>query len=209
MAWRSNSRPVSRQRSFWRRVADYMLAALLLGGLILLAARLGDPAPVEVGPGVQGRPVMNDGDSLTFGAVRVRLWGIDAPEYMQECGGHAGSEACGKTARRALSDMIGKATVSCVKQGEDRYGRLLGICSVGQINLNQRTAATGQAVSYGGYQAEEAQARAARLGLWALEFDRPSDWRKAHQGEAENTHVPPVAAGLRGWIDWALKRLFG
>jgi endonuclease YncB( thermonuclease family) len=38
--------------------------------------------------------------------------------------------------------------------------------------------AEGLAVAFGAYKSEEAQARSARRGLWASEFERPQDWRR-------------------------------
>jgi endonuclease YncB( thermonuclease family) len=36
------------------------------------------------------------------------------------------------------------------------------------------------AVAYGGYEAEEAEARATKRGIWATQFERPADYRKKH-----------------------------
>jgi endonuclease YncB( thermonuclease family) len=45
----------------------------------------------------------------------------------------------------------------------------------------------GFAVDYmrGGYKAAEAEARAAKRGIWAGEFDRPQDYRRQHPRRSE------------------------
>jgi endonuclease YncB( thermonuclease family) len=68
----------------------------------------------------------------------VRLEGIDAPEQRQSCTGDKGLEvACGKLASKALARLIGAAAVTCVLLGKDRYGRLLGECSIDSTSLNK------------------------------------------------------------------------
>ncbi|TIQ02261.1 MAG: thermonuclease family protein, partial [Mesorhizobium sp.] len=66
-----------RPRSLWRRLADYALAVLVLGLLILLAARLDRIETRKT----EGAAVVNDGDTITLGTERIRMRGIDAPEY--------------------------------------------------------------------------------------------------------------------------------
>jgi endonuclease YncB( thermonuclease family) len=38
--------------------------------------------------------------------------------------------------------------------------------------------ASGMAVAYGGYNREEAEARAQKRGLWGSDFKLPRDWRR-------------------------------
>ena len=70
-----------RRRSLWRRLVDYGLTVIILGLLILLAARLDRVETRKT----EGMAIINDGDSITLGAERVRMRGIDAPEYLQTC----------------------------------------------------------------------------------------------------------------------------
>ena len=163
-------------KSPWRRFFDYGLTVALFGLLAVLATRLDRPQVLER----QGHPIVNDGDSLTFGTVRVRLLGIDAPEQAQTCRLDGADYACGRRSREALARAIGAQAVSCSGSGHDRYGRLLAVCRVGEVELNSLQVRAGWAVAYGGYQAEEAKAKAARAGIWAGTFEKPQDWRRDH-----------------------------
>lgn len=44
---------------------------------------------------------------------------------------------CGQQASLALSDLIGRATVSCQPRDRDRYGRIVAICFKGSEDLNR------------------------------------------------------------------------
>lgn len=130
-----------------------------------------------------------DGDTLTLGAERIRLKGVDAPEFSQTCMRAGASYACGREARGELVRLIGQRTVVCEGWERDKYGRLLAACRACDADLNRALVENGWAVSYGGYQAEEAAAKAARRGLWAGDFDRPSAWRAAHGDAAGDEHT--------------------
>jgi endonuclease YncB( thermonuclease family) len=144
--------------------------------LALIAARLNR---VEVRHPA-GAVIVNDGDSLTLGTERIRLRGIDAPELAQTCEKDGAAYACGRRSRETLAQLVGGKAVSCTGSEHDRFGRLLGVCTAGGVDLNQTQVATGWAIAYGGYFEEEKQARLKRLGIWAGSFERPRDWRDSH-----------------------------
>lgn len=135
-----------------------------------------DPHPDSISGA--GRPV--DGDSLFVNSNEVRLKGIDAPEGRQTCTRDGADWACGDAARDELRRLIGKSVVTCQVLERDQHGRMLSICKAGGQDLNGAMVASGLAVSYGGYHAEEAAAKRARRGLWAGEFTMPRDWRREH-----------------------------
>ena len=182
-------------RGPWRRLFDYVLTAALFGLLALVAARM-DRLNMRR---EQGAVTINDGDSLTLGATRIRLRGIDAPEYTQTCTRDGGYYACGRMARQALVALIGGRPVICEGWQKDRYGRLLGECKAGGVDLNRTLVEAGWAVAYGGFQSEEAAARAARRGIWAGSFVEPQEWRRDHRQQPESRHDPlgGVLNGLR------------
>ncbi|TGQ09061.1 MULTISPECIES: thermonuclease family protein [unclassified Mesorhizobium] len=163
-------------RSPWRKLLDYGLAFLLLGLLILVAARL-DRFERRT---EQGTAIVNDGDSITLGVERIRMRGIDAPEYLQTCRQNGADYPCGKLARQSLVRLIAGRPVSCSGWQRDRYGRLLGDCRAGDTDLNQAQVQAGWAVAFGGFETEEAVARAAKVGIWAGSFEAPQDWRDSH-----------------------------
>jgi endonuclease YncB( thermonuclease family) len=193
--WNRQSR-----RGLWRRLCDYGLTVGLLGLLALLAAKL-DRHDMQT---QRGTAVVNDGDSITLGKERVRLLGIDAPEYSQVCQRGGADYACGRRAREALVQLIGRRPVSCSGTRRDRYGRFLGECIVGDVNLNRAQVVAGWAVAYGGYETEEAAARAAKAGIWAGTFDRPQDWRRHHGAAAEPKH-DDLLARIGDWLRQALR----
>lgn len=192
-------RALLRQRGRWRWLWDLLLAVAVLGLLGLLAARLNHAETRTL----QGRGVVNDGDSITMGTERIRLRGIDAPEFDQTCRSKGADYPCGRRARESLSTLIAGQPVSCSGRERDKYGRLLAVCVAGGRELNGGQVEAGWALAYGGYEAEEAVARRKGAGLWAGSFDRPRDWREMHGGMLEIEHAP--AGGIAEWLRWILR----
>ena len=71
-----------------------------------------------------------DGDTLRMGETALRLKGMDAPEMRQSCTRDGASYPCGKAARDALINLVGRRQPQCWITGRDRYGRSLARCSV-------------------------------------------------------------------------------
>jgi endonuclease YncB( thermonuclease family) len=184
-------------RSGWRKLWDWVLTFVILGLLILLSARL-DRTETR---SLEGRVTVNDGDSITLGVERIRLRGIDAPEFDQTCRRGAADYPCGRRARESLSALIGGRPVTCSGWQRDKYDRLLAQCTAGGRDLNRSQVEAGWAIAYGGYEAEEGAARGKGAGLWAGSFDRPRDWREMHGGMAESEHAVP------GILDWLRRML--
>lgn len=134
----------------------------------------------QTGETITGMGRAIDGDSLRIGTRELRLAGIDAPELHQTCERDGAGYPCGREARRVFSDMLARGAVTCTVRESDRYGRGLAICKQGEIEVNAVLVRQGQAVAYGRYDADERQARAARRGIWAGGFERPSDWRRMY-----------------------------
>lgn len=195
---RGNQRRRRGAKSPARRLLDLFLVLAVLGLTALIAARVEHLATQTLA----GQAVVNDGDSLTIGSERIRLKGIDAPEWDQTCHAPSGSYRCGRESASALREHVRGRPVSCEGWERDRYGRLLAVCSVGGVDLNRRQVADGWAVAYGAYDEEERQARAQQVGLWQGEFDRPRDWRTMRGDAGEGVH------DLIGMILNALRALF-
>lgn len=64
---------------------------------------------------------ITDGDTIRSDDLRVRLWGIDAPE-MDESGGPA--------AKEALRTIIAGQELTCEVKGRDRYRRTVARCEL-------------------------------------------------------------------------------
>lgn len=189
--WR---RAPAQPRSPWRKAWDGLLTVAILGLLMLLAARL-DRSETR---SLQGRVTVNDGDSLTLGAERIRLRGIDAPEFDQTCQKDGGNYPCGRQARQSLVMLIGGRPVSCAGWERDKYDRLLATCKAGGSDLNRGQVEAGWAVAYGDYRAEESAARQKGAGLWAGSFERRRDWREMHGGMTESEHA--TSGGILDWL---------
>jgi endonuclease YncB( thermonuclease family) len=121
-----------------------------------------------------------DGDSLRLAGEEIRLEGIDAPELQQTCRLGDRADPCGRTARAALRRLLAGGLVTCVSKERDRYGRLLARCRVRGVDVNAALVREGQAVAFGAYEREEADAKARYAGIWSSEFERPRDWRDRH-----------------------------
>jgi endonuclease YncB( thermonuclease family) len=156
-------------------LANAVKAILILVLLIGIAAALQSRRAAEV----TGTAVVHDGDTLTIAGERIRLQGIDAPEFDQICKDANGRDwACGAEAARRLRNLAGKALISCSITGADKYDRSLGDCYSGERNLAAAMAEAGLAVATDSYFAEEAKAKGAKRGLWRGSFELPVDWRK-------------------------------
>ena len=64
----------------------------------------------------------------------------------------------------------------------DRYKRYIGVCFLGDINLNQWMVRNGYAVAYRRYSKDyiedENYAKKNKIGLWSSNFIHPEKWRK-------------------------------
>ncbi|MDO9418983.1 thermonuclease family protein [Pararhizobium sp.] len=185
---------------FVRRLSDIVLtvAGLLLAVLIVL--RL-DMANEET---VSGTVRVVDGDTLVLSGQSVRLAGIDAPELHQTCLRGNESWPCGREALGHLEALAAAGPVTCTTRGEDKYGRLLGVCRAGGLDLNAAMVSAGLAVAFGDYVREEAAARQASAGLWAGTFDLPKDWRARHN----SGHGPAKGDASRAGFFGRLFHLF-
>jgi endonuclease YncB( thermonuclease family) len=126
---------------------------------------------------------VNDGDTVTAkapdgGNRRIRLVGIDAPEYDQPFG---------REARDALAAQVGGRQIAVESHGLDQHGRVLGLLRVEGVDVNTRLVSQGYAWVFNrvapdpGLVAAESAARRERRGLWAADNPiEPSSWRARH-----------------------------
>ena len=72
--------------------------------------------------------------------------------------------------------------MNCVKEGKDRYKRILAECFVNNESLSSYLVRSGYAFAYRKYSKkfipDEEFAKSNKLGMWSMEFDYPWDWRK-------------------------------
>lgn len=80
---------------------------------------------------LRGQASIIDGDTLELHGMRIRLWGIDAPESSQLCRGDDSLPyRCGAKAANELDRFIGGRPVNCEPVSRDVYGRTVATCSV-------------------------------------------------------------------------------
>ena len=144
---------------------------------------------------LRGPATASDGDTLTItnelGKHNVRIWGADALESRQTCRTGRTSVDCGKDARDMTRALLAEGDVNCEKKEDrDRYGRYVAICfSANGTDIGRHLIQQGYAIEYteysdGRYKADEESARREKRGMWAMTFQRPSEWRVCHTGPA-------------------------
>ena len=134
------------------------------------------------------------GDTVTaYGQdieIIVTLLGIDAPESSMKYGQPA--QPYSKQAKEFLSELILNKDVEIKGYGLDPFNRILGVIYVNGVNVNLEMLKAGLAEVYRGrsagndimpYRRAEAQAQAAKRGIWSLGkyYVSPKDWRRKHE----------------------------
>ena len=127
---------------------------------------------------------VSDGDSLRSGDLRIRLFGIDAPELKQQCADHNGVLwGCGAAAQHQLLAIIREnKELQCNLRDVDRYGRLVMQCFTDSVDIGAAMVQSGYALAYRHfsdlYIADEEQAKKAHKGVWSGAFSPPWEWRR-------------------------------
>ena len=121
---------------------------------------------------------ISDGDTITIlqgkQQIKVRLFGIDAPELEQPYG---------KKSKQFLANLIAGEVVEVEPKGKDRYKRTLGIIYYKGQDINAQMVLNGYAWAYVKYSRiyvdQEKAARENKLGLWQSSDPTPPwEWRK-------------------------------
>ena len=123
-----------------------------------------------------------DGDTIHLNSEKIRFTGIDTPELKQTCIKDNEVIQCGIKAKELLIKRIGNNNVNCIKEGKDRYGRILAECFIENISLSSYLVRNGYAFAYRKYSTkfitDEDFAKSNNLGMWSMKFEYPWDWRK-------------------------------
>ena len=127
---------------------------------------------------------VSDGDTITVLAaenqqIKIRLYGIDSPESGQPHG---------RKAKQNMSALVFGKDVEVTTVGQKHYGRMIARVSVGGLDVCEEQLRAGYAWVFPrycklkicrGWEVIEAEARAARRGLWQdKEPVQPWEWRK-------------------------------
>lgn len=153
----------------------------------------GNVVPHFVRTGIlYGNTEVNDGNHLEIDEVRMRLYGIDAPDLDQRCTTNGLPYACGLIAFMKLIDLTaGTGRIVCLASKLEGDGRAYAKCGLPNEratdlradfpSFNERMVLSGWALADRRHtrdyvQAEE-EARKEKRGLWAGEFIVPAEWR--------------------------------
>ena len=124
-----------------------------------------------------------DGDTIVLNGEKIRFSGIDTPELKQTCLKEDQEVGCGVTAKKLLAKKISNATIECISEGKDTYKRTLAECFVNGESLSKFLVQNGYAFAYRKYSTkfikDEEFAKANKLGMWAMTFQYPWDFRKS------------------------------
>ena len=102
--------------------AGLMMLAIVLGVVWFGPNAVPNLAAGTTAPGFSGtvtRVVDGDTFHITGQDVRIRVWGLDAPET----GTYGGSAAT-----NAMFNLVSGERLTCRKRDVDRYGRIVGQC---------------------------------------------------------------------------------
>ena len=153
---------------------------------------------------ITGTARVLDGDTFQIGAVRIRVWGVDAPEGRQTCLDRGRSYPCGRMATQALRNRIDGRVVRCEER--DRDGRIIALCHSNGEDVGAWLVRSGWALAFRrytrAYVAEESEAERNSAGLWRGDFVPPWDWRRGERLAATNRSmwrsddrdIPPAPA---------------
>lgn len=120
-----------------------------------------------------------DGDTLEFRnednkRVRVRIFGIDAPELKQKFG---------RESKMRLASLVQGRRVVIVLKNKDKYGRLVAMLKLDAKDVGREMVRQGWAWADDYftriYAGEQKEARAEKRGLWQDKNPtKPYEWRK-------------------------------
>ena len=131
---------------------------------------------------ILGNAIIIDGDTIHIGKNKIRLHGIDAPEYRQTCTIDKEIWNCGIESKIALENFILKKEVVCEIIDVDQYRRFVGTCFLENQNINQYMVRNGWAIAYRYYSMkfvkDEEFAKKNKLGIWQGSFIEPYLFRK-------------------------------
>ena len=134
---------------------------------------------------IEGKVKIIDGDTIHIGNNKIRLHGIDAPEQKQTCIFEGNEWNCGQDATFFLSNLINRKSVNCRVNDIDQYKRLVAVCFIDNVSINQLMVISGWAIAYRYYSKdfikEEEIAKQNKIGIWRGSFEEPYIYRKKNK----------------------------
>lgn len=151
----------------WEKMVVAIAATLALESCAREPETEAEPetASAAISTEFEGLATVADGDTIRIGGRRIQLYGIETARQ----GGMCGALNVYRTAAQELRDITGNESVHCtIADLPGGSGVHVARCQVDGADIGGRMVSTGWARSRGAvYAEEEAQARAAELGIWA------------------------------------------
>lgn len=152
---------------------------------------------------LRGRASAVSGSVLRVKSNAVRLAGIEAPDPAQPCFKANGKRwSCADAATHALSRLVRGRKIACELSNPDKGLISLAHCRAGDIDIAAELVKEGHVFASEGYfrtyGSEEEAARAAKLGLWQGQNERPSIWRARVWDEAKRS--APDGCPIKGFV---------
>ena len=157
-----------------------------------------------------------DGDTIEVDGTVYRINGIDAPEYGQTCGAVDATWQCGKEALALMADLVEGREVRCEAIEPDAYGRVVGTCYAGDLDIGSEIVRQGLAWAFVRYSTVyvdvESEARQAGRHIWSGPAQPAWEYRAA-RWEVEEQQAPngcPIKGNISGngmiyhppWSPW-------
>ena len=133
---------------------------------------------------ISGKAFVVDGDDIRVKNIKIRLYGIDAPEHDQRAKENGRWFNQGAWAKSGLIEVVGGKQVTVEVQGQDRHNRTLGVVFCEGKDICEYMVRHGLAIAAYSvrYKDQEQHARQNRLGLWGTQISyHPRYWRRGEK----------------------------
>lgn len=153
---------------------------------------------------ITGRATVVSGDMLRINGTQIKLAGIEAPIANQRCGMSDGRTwNCGSSARSALDRIVRRRSVTCTQlEATGSQGTTVANCTANEADIAEALVRNGHVFAASGffstYGSTEADARAAKVGLWQGDAKHPDDWRKEIWEDAKR--AAPDGCPIKGRV---------
>lgn len=152
---------------------------------------------------VSGKAHIVDGDTIVINGIKIRLYGIDAPEAGQKCKKvNGGSWPCGNEAIKVIVGLTEGNQVSCRGDFYDDFGRLIATCTSNKTEINKELVSLGLAWNFDKYSMHykeiEKEARRKSVGVFQATTITPWEYRAKRWEVAKQ--IAPAGCPIKGNI---------
>ncbi|MCC6981680.1 MAG: thermonuclease family protein [Bauldia sp.] len=148
------------------------------------------PVALAVGESITGRGVAIESDVLGIDGTVMSLWGIEGPLKIQPCFLDNRNWDCGLVAHRELEIILDGGPATCTRMEDNSFrARVITFarCTVNGVDVSAEMVRRGMAMAYpdqsADYVALQAEAEAAKAGLWKAQiFEPPWVWEENRRG---------------------------